>query len=63
MTHVGSEKGIVTASIGIASYGPNEPSRSGTELVGRADQAMYDAKLAGRDRLTGWKVRRAVGAA
>ncbi|MDB5528656.1 MAG: domain S-box/diguanylate cyclase protein [Devosia sp.] len=63
MSHVGSEKGIVTASIGIACYRPDEHSRGAAELVGRADQALYDAKLAGRDRLTGWKQKRAMGAA
>jgi diguanylate cyclase (GGDEF)-like protein/PAS domain S-box-containing protein len=58
MAHVGSEKGIVTASVGIACYRPDEGSRGALELVGRADQALYDAKLAGRDRLTGWKEAR-----
>ena len=63
MAHVGSEKGIVTASVGIACYRPDERSRSAVDLVGRADQALYDAKLAGRDRLARWKMRPAVGAA
>ncbi|MDB5585855.1 MAG: domain S-box/diguanylate cyclase protein [Devosia sp.] len=55
MAHAGSEKGIVTASIGIACYRPDEDLRGAVELVGRADQALYGAKLAGRDRLTGWR--------
>ena len=63
MAHVGSEKGIVTASIGIACYRPEERLRSAVDLVGRADQALYDAKLAGRDRLAGWKGARSLGAA
>lgn len=37
----------VTASIGVASYRLHEPA---TELVARADQAMYAAKAAGRNR-------------
>jgi len=63
MPHVGSEKTIVTASIGIACYRPDQLPRSGAELIGWADQAMYDAKLAGRDRLTGWRPKRGLGAA
>ncbi|MEO8684444.1 MAG: diguanylate cyclase, partial [Devosia sp.] len=63
LPHVGSEKGIVTASVGLACYHPGEHPRSAVELVHRADRAMYDAKLAGRDRLTGWRERRGLGAA
>ncbi|WP_375450427.1 diguanylate cyclase [uncultured Devosia sp.] len=63
LPHGASEKGIVTASVGLACYGPGEHPRSAAVLVRRADQAMYDAKLAGRDRLTGWQRRRGLGAA
>ena len=55
LPHEGSEKGVVTVSIGIASYGPNVIDRRDTELLRRADQALYDAKAAGRDRVTGWR--------
>lgn len=50
LTHGGWEKGIVTISIGVAvSYPPalTDP----TMLIERADQALYIAKQAGRDRV------------
>jgi len=55
LPHEGSEKGVVTASIGIASYPGALIERSETELLRRADAALYDAKAAGRDRVTGWR--------
>ncbi len=39
----------VTVSIGVAQWRDNE---SAGELVGRADDALYDSKRAGRDRVT-----------
>lgn len=60
LPHEGSEKGVVTVSIGIASYGPNVIDRRDTELLRRADEALYDAKAAGRDRVTGWRGTRDV---
>ena len=59
IAHAGSEKGIVTVSIGMACYRPGDQVRLGAELIHWADQALYDAKLAGRDRLMGWKERTA----
>lgn len=55
LPHEGSEKGIVTVSIGIASYGATVINRQADELLHRADEALYDAKAAGRDRVTGWR--------
>jgi diguanylate cyclase (GGDEF)-like protein/PAS domain S-box-containing protein len=55
LPHEGSEKGVITVSIGIASYGSHIVERRDTELLRRADQALYDAKAAGRDRVTGWR--------
>ena len=55
LEHVGSEKKVVTVSVGIASYGGLVDRRRGTELLARADEALYDAKAAGRDRVTGWQ--------
>jgi len=55
LPHEGSEKGIVTVSIGIASYGATATNRHDDELLHRADEALYDAKAAGRDRVTGWR--------
>lgn len=55
LQHVGSEKKVVTVSIGIASYSCPDALRRSTELLARADEALYDAKAAGRDRVTGWQ--------
>ena len=55
LPHEGSEKGIVTVSIGIASYAATVLYRHDDELLRRADEALYDAKAAGRDRVTGWR--------
>ncbi len=41
----------VTASIGVALFGPPRGELSAEELLAEADIAMYDAKEAGRDRL------------
>lgn len=40
---------VVTVSIGVAARGPDRPL-SGEELVKRADEALYQAKAAGRNR-------------
>lgn len=55
LPHEGSEKGIVTVSIGIASYAATVLHRHADQLLRRADEALYDAKAAGRDRVTGWR--------
>jgi len=47
--HVASEGGSVTLSIGVASMLP-ERGVAATELVERADRALYRAKHAGRNR-------------
>ena len=50
LKHQGSPKGIVTASVGIAMADSlNDP----VDLLLRADQALYAAKSAGRDRVVG----------
>ena len=54
LEHNGSEKKIVTVSIGVATYegsGDLEISK----FVRRADEALYGAKAAGRDRVHGWR--------
>ncbi|WP_421760337.1 diguanylate cyclase [Devosia sp.] len=61
--HADSEKGLVTISLGVATYSANEPARSGEVLVARADEALYIAKDAGRDRVMGWSDRHTARAA
>lgn len=67
MPNAGSEKGIVTASVGISTYGKADQMRYPDELVSMADDALYGAKAAGRDRVNGWhnhaKINAAEGAA
>ncbi len=51
--HAGSKSGVLSASVGMAML-------LGTDLnaaafLGRADEALYDAKQAGRDRVMGWR--------
>lgn len=55
LPHEGSEKGLITVSIGIACYPGAVIERTEAELLRRADQALYDAKAAGRDRVTGFR--------
>jgi diguanylate cyclase (GGDEF)-like protein/PAS domain S-box-containing protein len=54
ITHEGSEKGQITVSMGLAHFGPNRNSHSAADLIGRADEALYGAKAAGRDQVIGW---------
>jgi diguanylate cyclase (GGDEF)-like protein len=49
LPHAPAEGGIVTLSIGVASMIP-ERGLTATELVERADRALYQAKDAGRNR-------------
>jgi diguanylate cyclase len=46
-TDTGEVIGNITASFGVAQY---HPSESKTDLIGRADRAMYAAKQKGRNR-------------
>jgi len=58
--HTGSEKGYVTASVGLATFTQRDAGMNDNELVRRADEALYNAKGAGRDRVTGWRPRHEV---
>ncbi len=54
LEHNGSEKKVVTVSIGVATFeGTGELEIA--KLLRRADEALYGAKAAGRDRVHGWR--------
>lgn len=57
LPHAGSPKQIVTVSVGIATYGQGNYLRYAAELVSMADEALYGAKAAGRDRINGWQAK------
>lgn len=50
VVHAGSPEGVQTVSLGIAAVVPGKGD-SITELVRRADQALYEAKRKGRNRV------------
>ena len=49
-----NKSGIVTVSIGIASCSAGDTVRRVAEIVRHADEALYQAKGAGRDRVVIW---------
>lgn len=57
MPHEGSERRYLTASVGLATYDPQAGHLTAGELIRRADEALYNAKAAGRDRVMGWRKR------
>ncbi len=54
--HAASERGYLTASVGVATYMTDNLSRTSSELIQVADEALYSAKAAGRDRVFGKQV-------
>jgi len=58
--HKGADKGFLTASVGLATFTDRDAGMNANELVRRADEALYNAKGAGRDRITGWRPRHEV---
>ena len=52
LVHPGTPEGSLTVSIGLAALGPSHPYLSPQALLQAADEALYLAKHAGRDRLT-----------
>jgi diguanylate cyclase (GGDEF)-like protein len=51
IAHSGSPTGVVTVSVGVTSHIPGKDFKRAKELVRSADQALYAAKAAGRDRI------------
>lgn len=59
--HGGSDKGVLTASVGVATlHDDGRSSADAGALVRQADEALYRAKNTGRDRTIAW---RAIGLA
>tara|TARA_R110002020_G_scaffold126999_4_gene285023 strand:+ start:182 stop:2086 length:1905 start_codon:yes stop_codon:yes gene_type:complete len=56
LPHVAADKGIITASVGVATYMPDAVDRNALDLIETADGALYSAKAAGRDRVFGTRV-------
>ncbi len=54
LIHEGNEEGIVTASIGVATYAAEAERRKAEVLLQRADEALYQAKDSGRNRAIAW---------
>jgi diguanylate cyclase (GGDEF)-like protein/PAS domain S-box-containing protein len=50
IAHPNSPHGVVTASIGVAAFRP-QVTESVADLLGASDQAMYEAKRTGRNRV------------
>ena len=55
LTHEDTQTGFVTMSIGVAGYRAGETGRKGATLIQRADEALYQAKDEGRDRVVAWR--------
>ncbi len=57
LEHNGAQLGSITVSVGIATYPEHALSRAA--LVKRADEALYEAKRGGRDRVVSAKAKEA----
>lgn len=54
MPHSGGDKGMLTASVGVATLNDGDQTDA-AELLRRADEALYRAKNTGRDRTIAWR--------
>lgn len=63
LPHAESRTGMVTLSAGLATYVPDAASCTAFQLLSRADEALYQAKAAGRNRVMGWHPRHSERAA
>ena len=63
LPHAESRTGMVTLSAGLATYAPDAASCTAFQLLSRADEALYQAKAAGRNRVMGWHPRHSERAA
>lgn len=52
--HLDSPAGVVTVSVGVASALVSDPAGA-DRLLRQADKALYEAKCAGRNRVSGWQ--------
>ena len=57
LPHERGVKASVSASVGLATFTAADGGLPASELVRRADEALYNAKGAGRDRVMGWRAR------
>lgn len=55
MPHEASPRKVVTVSVGAATFDPLAREMQRAELVNQADEALYGAKAAGRDRAVAWR--------
>ncbi len=53
LPHPASPTGIITLSIGVAGFDPQDQATS-REVLGAADAALYRAKASGRNRVVSW---------
>lgn len=53
--HAQSETGYITVSMGLATYEGDASGRTPSELIKRADEALYRSKASGRNQVTVWE--------
>lgn len=61
--HLASDEGILTASLGIAVFDQKTTLTDPSDLVNRADEALYRAKAAGRNCIRVWEPQDGHGSA